>query len=207
MSLATHERRTLCDLLDEVGPDAPTLCEGWLTRDLAAHLVIRERRPDAAPGIWLPGLGRWTKVVQDRTARRPFRELVDVVRTGPPTWSPFALAPLEPVSLVEYFVHHEDVRRGRAGWQPRRSHREREAALWHLLGRVSRLGYRRSPVGVVLRRRGGEQCVARRGPRTVTVVGEPGELLLHAFGREEVMVSFEGERADIAAVRKSRRGI
>jgi len=94
-----------------------------------------------------------------------------VVRTGPPKWSPYALTPLEPVSLVEYFVHHEDVRRGRAGWKPRPCHREREAALGHLLGRVSRLGYRRSPVGVVLRWHG-EQCVAHRGPRTVTIAGD-----------------------------------
>src|SRR5882762_622635 len=36
------ERRELCDLFLELGPDAPTLCEGWTTLDLAAHLVLRE---------------------------------------------------------------------------------------------------------------------------------------------------------------------
>jgi uncharacterized protein (TIGR03083 family) len=40
-TLAQEERNELCDLMLETGPDAPTLCEGWTTRDLAAHLVIR----------------------------------------------------------------------------------------------------------------------------------------------------------------------
>jgi uncharacterized protein (TIGR03085 family) len=53
--LAQLERSRLCDLFLEVGPDQPTLCEGWTTADLAAHLVIRERRPDAAPGILVGG--------------------------------------------------------------------------------------------------------------------------------------------------------
>ena len=51
MSYSREERRALCALLDETGPDAPTLCEGWTTGDLAAHLVLRERRPDAAAGV------------------------------------------------------------------------------------------------------------------------------------------------------------
>ena len=56
MSVASDERAALCDLLDELGPDQPTLCEGWQTRDLAAHLVVREHRLDAAPGILLPAI-------------------------------------------------------------------------------------------------------------------------------------------------------
>src|SRR5262249_60545235 len=45
----------LCDTLERVGPAAPTLCEGWTTADLAAHLVVRERKPLAGPGIVLGG--------------------------------------------------------------------------------------------------------------------------------------------------------
>ena len=44
--------------------------------------------------------------------------------------------------------------------------------------------YRRSPVGVVLRRPSGEQQVVKTGPGLVVVVGEPGEIVLHAFGRD-----------------------
>lgn len=55
-AFARSERLALCETLRAVGPDAPTLCEGWLTRDLAAHLVLRESRPDAAPGIVVSAL-------------------------------------------------------------------------------------------------------------------------------------------------------
>jgi uncharacterized protein (TIGR03083 family) len=51
VSYSRDERLALCTLLDKTGPDAPTLCEGWNTGDLAAHLVLRERRPDAAAGV------------------------------------------------------------------------------------------------------------------------------------------------------------
>src|SRR5262249_33102419 len=51
VSYARDERTALCALLGETGPGAPTLCEGWRTGDLAAHLVMRERRPDAAAGL------------------------------------------------------------------------------------------------------------------------------------------------------------
>src|ERR1700743_2358756 len=51
VTYARDERLALCALLDRTGPDAPTLCEGWRTGDLAAHLVLREHRPDAAVGI------------------------------------------------------------------------------------------------------------------------------------------------------------
>ena len=36
--LAQSERQQLCDLFEEVGPDQDTLCEGWTTAHLAAHL-------------------------------------------------------------------------------------------------------------------------------------------------------------------------
>ena len=39
-----QERIKLCDLFDELGPSAPTLIEGWTAHDLAAHIVLRERR-------------------------------------------------------------------------------------------------------------------------------------------------------------------
>ena len=47
MGYSRQERQALCDDLQAAGPDAPTLCVGWTARDLAAHLVLRERRLDA----------------------------------------------------------------------------------------------------------------------------------------------------------------
>ena len=102
-----------------VGPDAPTLCEGWKTRDLAAHLVIREYRPDAAPGILIPFFASHTAKVQNKVAEQTdWDELVDKVASGPPVYSPLKL--LDPVANVaEMFIHHEDVRRAQSGWKPR----------------------------------------------------------------------------------------
>ncbi|MGH3763998.1 MAG: TIGR03085 family metal-binding protein [Pseudonocardiaceae bacterium] len=208
MSVATGERRALGDLMDRLGPDAPTLCTGWATRDLAAHLVVREGRPDAAPGILLPVLAGYTARVQRSVAQRPWADLVDLVRGGPPWWSPFGLPGLrDKINTLEFFVHHEDVRRAQTGWEPRPADPRRAGALWSLLAVASRGLYRHSPVGVVLRTPGGLERTARRGDRSVTVVGPPEELTLHAYGREPTAVDIEGDQADVAGLQGSRRGL
>ncbi|HEU5475053.1 MAG TPA: TIGR03085 family metal-binding protein [Actinophytocola sp.] len=206
MGVATAERAALCDLFGAVGPDQPTLCGGWLTRDLAAHLVIRERRPDAAPGILLPPLAGYTKRVQDGYAARPWTELVELVRSGPPRFIPAKIDEL--INTTEMFVHHEDVRRGQPDWRPRPPDERRDRALWAALTRTARLMLRRSPVGVVLRRSDtGAEIAARRGPNTVVIAGPPGELLLFAYGRSAVRVEFDGEQSSIAAVQGVTRGL
>jgi len=206
-SVADAERRSLADLLLDLGPDEPTLCGDWSTRDLLAHLVIRERRPDAAPGILLPPLAGWTQRVQSQFAQRDFGELVALVRSGPPVWSPLALPPLRGVDVQEYFIHHEDVRRAQADWSPRPPETERDELVWRQVALMGRLAFRKSPVGVTLRRPDGDQHAVKAGPRTVVLVGEPGELLLFAAGRDQAVVSFEGEPADVSAVKALDRGI
>lgn len=206
-TLAASERRELCNLLDQVGPDAPTLCAGWTTRDLAAHLVVREGRPAAAAGILLPPLARLTARVQRSTAERPWPELVDLVRNGPPWWSLMRLGPMgEKINGIEFFVHHEDVRRVGRGWERRVADQRRAEELWAVLSGLARLCYRHSPVGVVLRRPDGTECVARHGRRSVTVVGSPEELTLHAYGRAEALVDLQGDPMDIQRLQDSRRG-
>ncbi len=201
-----RERHELCDLMAQLGPDAPTLCAGWTTRDLAAHLVLRERRLDAAGGILLPPLGHYTARVQRSIAQRPWPELVDLVRNGPPWWSPWSLPRLgDKTNTLEFFVHHEDVRRAQPGWEPRPADPRRARVLWGLL-RVAWVLYRDSPVGVVLRTPDGSKHTARRGARSVTVVGTPEELVLHAFGRDEAIVEVEGDQVDVAGLHRSRRG-
>ncbi|HEX3781577.1 MAG TPA: TIGR03085 family metal-binding protein [Pseudonocardiaceae bacterium] len=201
MGVANDERRALCDLFEQVGPDVPTLCAGWQTRDLAAHLAVRDRRPDAAPGIMIPAFAGHTQRVQDTFAAKPWTELVNLVRTGPPRLSPLAIPALnELVNSAEYFIHHEDVRRGGEEWQPRPADARRDAILWRTVGFSGRMSYKRSPVGVVLRRPDGAEVQLHRGPSTVAIVGEPGELLLHVFGRAAAQVSFDGEAAAIGVV-------
>ena len=103
MSVAQRERAALVETMRAVGPEAPTLCEGWKTRDLAAHLVIREYRPDAAPGILIPFFASHTEKVQNQVAEQGWDELVDKVASGPPVYSPFKL--LDPVALTKGGIH------------------------------------------------------------------------------------------------------
>src|SRR5436190_18704855 len=155
MNWARHERSELADLLAGVGPDAPTLCEGWSTRDLAAHLVLRERRPDAAAGILVKAFAGYTAKVQDELAQHSWDELVGLVRTGPPAWTPGAWEPVDKaINTVEFFVHHEDVRRAASDWEPRPTDIGLEDELWRRLRVGGRIMARRSPVGLVLRRTG-----------------------------------------------------
>ncbi|MEU4803351.1 TIGR03085 family metal-binding protein [Actinosynnema sp. NPDC023587] len=206
MGVAQDERRLLSELFAEVGPDAPTLCDPWRTRDLAAHLVLRERRPDAAAGILVKPLAGHTRKVQDAYAAKPWDELVALVRTGPPKWSPYVLLD-ELVNSVEYFVHHEDVRRAAADWRPRSPDPVRDAALWSGLRRVGKLTYRSSPVGVVLRRPDGESVTVKAGSNPVVLTGQVSELVLHAFGRERVEVEFDGDPDAVAAVENVNRSL
>ena len=70
MTAAQRERAALVESLREHGPGAPTLCEEWTARDLAAHLVVRERRLDAAPGILVPQLAGYTELEKVEIARK-----------------------------------------------------------------------------------------------------------------------------------------
>jgi uncharacterized protein (TIGR03085 family) len=120
-------------------------------------------------------------------------------------WSPFKL--LDRVANShEFLVHHEDVRRGQDGWEPRDLPAAVQDEAWRAVKGVSRLGYRASPVGVRLQRPGGASVTAKRGPRPVTLTGEPLELMLHAFGRDAVRVETAGDAADVAAVMGLSRG-
>ncbi|WP_199439013.1 TIGR03085 family metal-binding protein [Umezawaea beigongshangensis] len=202
MGLADDERRLLSDLLTEVGPEAPTLCSGWRAKDLAAHLVLRERRPDAVLGIVAPALAARTQRVQDSYAAKPWPELVNLVRGGPPRWTPFALPKVgELLNAGEYFIHHEDVRRAVEGWEPRPADERRDAPLWATLKQTSRMRFRTSAHGVLLRRPDGRVLVAKDAPSPVTITGPVGELVLFCSGRDAVRVEFEGDPEAVAAVR------
>ncbi|GAA1272036.1 TIGR03085 family metal-binding protein [Saccharothrix xinjiangensis] len=205
MGVADDERRLLTDLLEQVGPDAPTLCDPWRTRDLAAHLVLRERRPDAAVGVLFKPLAGHTQRVQDSYAAKPWPELVDLVR-HPPRLSPVSLAG-DLANAVEYFVHHEDVRRARPDWEPRSPDPVRDDVLWRRLAGMARLSYRKSPVGVVLRRPDGQSTTAKPGANPVVLTGQVTELLMHAFGRDAARVEYDGPEADVRLLRDLDRGV
>ncbi|MDR7300624.1 TIGR03085 family metal-binding protein [Haloactinomyces albus] len=206
MSVAGDERQQLCDLFDQLGPEAPTLCHGWWTRDLAVHLVMREQRPDALAGRLVKALSERSDRIQGELREQPWPELVNRVRRGAPKWNPLSMGAVdEAVNSAEFYVHHEDVRRAQPGWQARPSDPAREEALWKALSRSAKVFYGRSPVGVTLRRPDGHEIAAKSGPRTVRVVGEPSELILHAFSRRENRATVEGNEADVLAMEDLRR--
>ncbi|MGC9667385.1 TIGR03085 family metal-binding protein [Planosporangium sp. 12N6] len=182
---ARAERAALADALLAAGPDAPTLCAGWTARDLAAHVVIRDRRPDAVPGVLLKPLSGWTARVQ-RGYRdgHDFPDLVDLVR-HPPAWSPLTLPALdEAANTVEFFIHTEDVRRAGPDWQPRPLDAGLAAALWRRASTLARLGLRRVGATVRVEAPGHGAVTAGEGQPAATVSGDPGELLLFFFGRQ-----------------------
>ncbi|AXG77341.1 TIGR03085 family metal-binding protein [Streptomyces paludis] len=206
---AKRERLLLADLLEAVGPDAPTLCDGWLARDLAAHVVVRERRPDAAGGTLVPALRSRLERVQAEFVAKPYDELLQLIRTGPPKMSPFSIKQLdEAANTVEFYIHAEDVRRAQPDWTPRELDRVFADTLWARLEKGGRVMGRKAPVGLVLRRPDGQTAVAHRGTPVVTVTGEPSELLLFAFGRQAVAdVRLEGDEAAVTAVREAKLGL
>lgn len=204
-TLARTERLALADLLDDIGPDAPTLCGDWTTRDLAAHLVVRERRPDATPGVAVKVLAGWTQQVQDSYAERPYAELVELVRTGPGRLSPFALPGVDKLlNTSEYAVHHEDVRRAQRGWTPRDLPVRVQDSLWKIVTSRAPLSLRGVDATVELRRSDKPRAHVSShggGASTVTLTGAPMEVLLYLFGRREhAQVAVSGDPEAIAAL-------
>lgn len=206
MTSAQRERAALVESLRAAGPDAPTLCEGWTTRDLAAHLVVREHRLDAAPGILVPQLAGYTEKVQRQvTDSTDWSELVDKIAAGPPLFSPFKL--LDPlVNVNEMFIHNEDVRRAQTGWEPRALDSSTVSALARGVSGTARMAMRKLPARVSLVTPEGKTLTTLGSGAAVTVTGAPEELLLFAAGREPAIVEFSGDDDAVAAVRAAHRG-
>ncbi|MCP9998252.1 TIGR03085 family metal-binding protein [Streptomyces werraensis] len=204
---AKRERLLLADLLETAGPEAPTLCEGWTTRDLAAHVVVRERRPDAAGGMLVKQLASRLERVTAEFLAKPYDELVRLIRTGPPRFSPFSLKQVDEMSnVIEFYVHAEDVRRAQPDWTPRELDPVFQDALWSRLERSARLMGRGVPTGLVLRRPDGQTTVARRGAPVVTVTGEPSELVVFAYGRQDAAkVELDGDENAVAQLRATKQ--
>jgi uncharacterized protein (TIGR03085 family) len=185
-SLAARERSALTDLAEELGPDAPTVCEGWDVRDLVAHLVLRESSPLALGTVVRPLSGPMERE-RVRRSRGDFAALVQRLRSGPPRLSPFGLPGLDKLlNSTEFFIHHEDLRRAQPGWQPRPLSNDVEDALWRTVKGPGRFALRRVPVGVVAERAGtGDRLTLKGGSPAAVVRGEPAEVLLYLTGRRE----------------------
>lgn len=207
--LDARERAELCDLFIAVGPDAPTLCEGWDTLDLAAHLVVREN--DIRSGLAILGGGRFASLGQslmDGARAQGYDRLVERLRAGPPL-VPWRLPGLRgPLNLNEWFVHHEDVRRPN-GHGPRTDRPDLDAALWTMVRRTARLMLRRvKGVGVALAAPGHGEVPARGPGPSARVTGGPQELALFLNGRRAAaQVEVTGPDDALAALAAADLGI
>ena len=195
-SYAQQERQGICDTFLRLGPDATTLDDPWLTRDLAAHLHLRDARPDLALGMFVPPLKGRLDAAMRSTADGPWEPLVEKIRQGPPRLSPLRFGRLDELAnLGEFFVHHEDVLRAQPGTERRTLDVGLERALWDALKGGSRLFFRSVPAGVVLVAEGYGRHAAKKPTDVGTVVvrGTPGDLTLFAGGRSRVAdVEIEG---------------
>ncbi len=207
---ARRERAELCDVFVELGPDEPTLCGEWTTRDLAAHLVVRERRPDAAIGIIFSKAAGYTDKVQSGVADDEWGNLVDTVRSGPPIWSPTRIGKLDELAnTVEFFVHLEDVRRAQPDWEPRELDADLVATLYNVLATMAKRLVKNAPVGIVLEPTDDhEPIVAKDAEPSVTVRGPVGELVMFVYGRQaHSRVEVFGDDSSVASANSAEFGI
>jgi uncharacterized protein (TIGR03085 family) len=195
----------------------------WTAAQLAAHLVLRERSAVELLGR-LPGR-RLQQIAQREidklVADQPYLQIVAAVESGP-SWRdarlPLPTAPIwaipvvrEKANLIEYLVHHEDVRRAQPDWVPRELPDRLVTEVWRRLPVSIRLTMRRVPIGVRLAWPGHGEVQTPRAKRhggKVTVTGDPVELLLFAFGRRTAArVGLDGSPSDIATVTKAPVGL
>lgn len=203
MSFSDSERQGLADLLLERGPGAPTLCEGWTTTDLAAHLWVREHRPDAILGMFVRPLAGHLDSVSRKVKEQDYRVLVEKWRAGPSKFSPFGLMD-SIVNVTENFVHHEDVRRASDGWEVRNLSAPAQETLRKVMPKLASIILRKSSLPVVLNpvgftpvTVGGARGIVARGTDVVRVTGEVGEIILWVFGREAVDLEIAGDVSKI----------
>ena len=206
-TVARAERHQLCDLALEVGADAPTLCGDWDVKELVAHLLVRERSVLGAPGIIVPPLARLTDRQIARTARSNLKPLVARLRKG---HSLLGLPVIDPlVNTLEYFVHHEDIRRAQPGWEPRPLDPDTTATLWRAITVTGRGLIRPAGVPVVIRDiDSGRTATLRRGSDPVTVSGKPSEIVMFLHGRRQTVgLELTGPEASIQRLRDADLGI
>jgi uncharacterized protein (TIGR03085 family) len=201
------ERQALVNTFRASDPNAPTLCDGWDVRHLLAHLVQREHSPAASIGDVVvkrpPGQEKYLGRLVDRArSAEGYAALIDRFQAGPPRWSPMSWA-AENLNLVEYVIHHEDVRRGApAASPPRVLPVGQERAVWKQLPLMARLRFRTAPVGVVLATPTGARATVKSGAPAVTLTGAPVELALYLSGRRTAAhVQVSGPPATVTAFR------
>ena len=125
-------------------------------------------------------------------------------------WAPARLPQLDKaLNTLEFFVHHEDIRRAQPGWAPRELTVGEQKQLWKAIGYAGRGLVRPSGVPVAIRwEETGVETTLRRGERPVMVTGDPGEITLFLFGRDQVSgLAFDGPAPHVTKLRHAGLGI
>jgi len=210
--MSRTERAALCNSALEAGQDAPTLCDGWAVKDLVIHLLIRERDPIGATAIMVPQLDRFAQRSANRLAEQDFSALVERVRNGPPKWSPMAIPKVDQLlNSLEYFVHHEDIRRATPGWEPRELTDRERRILFKGAATAGKQFVKRVGVPVQIRWTDGErerEAELSAGDDPVVITGEPAELTMFLFGRDQhTGLKFEGPQERVDALQAGDLGV
>lgn len=202
MTFSAAQRNKLAQLLIELGPDAPTLCDGWETKDMAAHLWIRENRVDAAAGMFISKLENRLENLTQETLSRNYEDVVKEWAAGPPRW----LKGIDTkMNTMEHFIHYEDVRRANGMTEPQPLSDAANKQLYSALKMLASSALRKSASPVVLHPRGFDRIVtadkkgiSANGGDVIRVSGEVGELLLWASGRDVADITINGDASKVA---------
>jgi uncharacterized protein (TIGR03085 family) len=173
---------------------------------MAAHVYVRERRPDAALGVLPLGpVSRYTdRVMESVLEAQGYEGLLRKLREPAPILRVLHID--EAINSVEFFIHTEDVRRPN-NMPDRELPDEFERKIAGRLKQQGRLSFRRAGARVRLVPTVGEPAEFGKGP-VVEVHGKPSELMLLAFNRKaDAKVEYTGDPAGIEALKKARLGL
>jgi uncharacterized protein (TIGR03085 family) len=207
-SLAKRERYAIAQTLRNLGPDAPTLCEGWTSFDLLVHLISRENRPDAAIGILIPAFSQYSKKVAEDIKQRGFETLVQEFEDGPKQFSPFAIPGIDNLAnSFEFLVHHEDLLRAQPNYVARVFVDLDKKLLWKRFTQSGRLFLRKAKVGIIAKSDQGVFTI-KSGNSCVTMEGDVVDLILYSFGRKSAAnIKFEGDEESIRILEETKFGL
>jgi len=208
-TLAQAERAAICDLAAVLGPDEPTLCGGWDTRHLMAHLVLREGHPSSL-SLAVPGGAKLSDWFTQRWADKDYETLVATFRKGAPVYSPMAIAKVDALlNGLEFFVHHEDIRRAQPDWQPRDLSLKTQNAIWRAVRTGAKLMLRSLDFGVLAARSDtGATAALKLGEPNIVIQGLPSEIAMFVYGRQaHARVTLDGDPDLIAKAKGGELGV
>jgi uncharacterized protein (TIGR03085 family) len=201
------ERAALAESLLAAGASASAGCGEWTALDLASHLVAEERlgglttfiaRSLVVRGVSLAGPPTLVDTAIRLERRRGFAALIDRLRLPVPR---LLLRPqVAPLTLFEYWTHHDDLRSAADVAHPA------PGALAEVVPLLLRHQLKKMPTGVRVTVRTGDGGLRSSvGPESVPEVivqGTPADVVRWLAGRQSrADVAVSGPDAQVQALR------